>query len=91
MGWTYPTKEPEAPIYSGVISRSDNGKRGRGKPNLTWKESAKRDLNNWCITKELASWIHLLTKPVDIHDFQQNRSGSVSLDDRFSVKKTEIF
>jgi hypothetical protein len=24
------------------------------RPNLTWEESVKRDLNDWCITKELA-------------------------------------
>jgi hypothetical protein len=23
-------------------------------PNLTWEESVKRDLKDWCITKELA-------------------------------------
>jgi hypothetical protein len=44
----------EAPIRSGVIRRSGNEKRGRGRPNLTWEESVKRDLKNWCITKELA-------------------------------------
>jgi hypothetical protein len=44
----------EAPICSEVIRRSDNEKRGRVRPNLTWKEFVKRDLKNWCITKELA-------------------------------------
>jgi hypothetical protein len=44
----------EAPVHSGVIRRSGNEKRGRGRPNLTWKESVKRDLKDWCITKELA-------------------------------------
>jgi hypothetical protein len=44
----------EAPVCSGVIRRSDNEKRGRGRLNLTWEESVKRDLNDWCITKELA-------------------------------------
>jgi hypothetical protein len=38
----------------GVIRRSGNEKRGRGRPNLTWEESVKRDLKDWCITKELA-------------------------------------
>jgi hypothetical protein len=33
---------------------SGNKKRGRGRPNLTWEESVKRDLKDWCITKELA-------------------------------------
>jgi hypothetical protein len=36
----------EAPVRS--------EKRGRGRPNLTWEESVKRDLKDWCITKELA-------------------------------------
>jgi hypothetical protein len=44
----------EAPVRSGVIRRSGNKKRGRGQPNLTWEESVKRDLKDWCITKELA-------------------------------------
>jgi hypothetical protein len=44
----------EAPVRSGVIKRSDNEKRGRGRPNLTWKEPVKRDIKDWCITKELA-------------------------------------
>jgi hypothetical protein len=44
----------EALVRSGVIRRSSNEKRGRGRPNLTWEESVKRDLKEWCITKELA-------------------------------------
>jgi hypothetical protein len=44
----------EAPVRSGVIRRSGNEKRDRGRPNLTWEESVKIDLNDWCITKELA-------------------------------------
>jgi hypothetical protein len=44
----------EAPVRSGVIRRSGNEKRGRGQSNLTWKESVKSDLKDWCITKELA-------------------------------------
>jgi hypothetical protein len=44
----------KAPVRSGVIRRSGNEKRGRGRSNLTWEESVKRDLNDWCITKELA-------------------------------------
>jgi hypothetical protein len=43
----------QAPIRNGVIRRTGN-KRGRGRPNLTWEESVKRDLKDWCITKELA-------------------------------------
>jgi hypothetical protein len=44
----------EAPIRSGVIKRSSNEKRCRVRSNLTWEESVKRDLKDWCITKELA-------------------------------------
>jgi hypothetical protein len=44
----------EASMRNGVIRRTDNEKRGRGRPNLTWEESVKRDLKDWCITKELA-------------------------------------
>jgi hypothetical protein len=40
----------EAPIRNGVIRRTGNEKRGRGRPNMTWEESVKRDLKNWCIT-----------------------------------------
>jgi hypothetical protein len=47
-------RQTEAPIRSGVIRRSGNEKRGRERPNLTWEESVKRDLKDWCITKELA-------------------------------------
>jgi hypothetical protein len=43
-----------APTRNGVIRRTGNKKRGRGRPNLIWEESVKRDLNDWCITKELA-------------------------------------
>jgi hypothetical protein len=44
----------EAPVHSGVIRRSGNEKRDRWRPNLIWEESVKRDLKDWCITKELA-------------------------------------
>jgi hypothetical protein len=44
----------EAPIRNGVIRRTGNNKRGRGQPNLTWEESVKRDLKDWCIIKKLA-------------------------------------
>jgi hypothetical protein len=43
----------EAPIRNGVIRRTSNKKRARGRPNLTWEESVKRDLKDWFITKEL--------------------------------------
>jgi hypothetical protein len=38
----------------GIIRRTGNEKRGRGRPNLTWEEFMKRDLKDRCITKELA-------------------------------------
>jgi hypothetical protein len=44
----------EAPARSRVIRRSGNEKRGIRRPNLTWEEFMKRDLKDWCITKELA-------------------------------------
>jgi hypothetical protein len=44
----------EAPIHNEVIRQTGNKKRGRGRPNLTWEESVKRELKDWCITKELA-------------------------------------
>jgi hypothetical protein len=43
----------EAPIRNEVIRRTNNKNGGRGRPNLIWEESVKRDLKNWCITKEL--------------------------------------
>jgi hypothetical protein len=44
----------EASIRNEVIRRTGNKKRGRGRPNLIWEVSVKRDLKDWCITKELA-------------------------------------
>jgi hypothetical protein len=41
-------------VRSGVLKRADNVKSGRGRPNLTWDESVKRDLNEWNISKDLA-------------------------------------
>jgi hypothetical protein len=46
-------RSAEAPIRNGVIRRIGNEERQR-RPNLTWEESVKRDLNEWYITKELA-------------------------------------
>jgi hypothetical protein len=36
----------DAPIRNGVIRRTDNKKRDRGRPNLVWEESVKRDLKD---------------------------------------------
>jgi hypothetical protein len=44
----------KALIRNGVIRRTGNKKRERGRSNLTWEEFVKRDLKDWCITKELA-------------------------------------
>ena len=38
----------------GVLKRVDKVKRGRGRPELTWDESVKRDLKDWDISEELA-------------------------------------
>jgi hypothetical protein len=32
---------PEAPVRSGILSRPENKKRGRGRPRLTWEEAIK--------------------------------------------------
>jgi predicted ArsR family transcriptional regulator len=34
----------EAPVHRGIIRRDNIVKRGRGRPNLTWEETIKRDL-----------------------------------------------
>jgi hypothetical protein len=47
-------RPPEAPVHSGVRSRTANGKKCRGRPNLTWGKYVKKDLKDWSITKELA-------------------------------------
>jgi hypothetical protein len=47
-------KPTEAPIRNGVMRQIGNEKRGIGRPNFTWEEFVKRDLKDWCITKELA-------------------------------------
>ena len=39
-------RPPEAAVHIGRIKRADNVKRGRGRPNLTWDESVKRDLKD---------------------------------------------
>jgi hypothetical protein len=41
----------DASVHSGVISWTGNRKRDRGRPNLTWEESVKRDLKDWSIKK----------------------------------------
>jgi hypothetical protein len=40
-------------VHRGIIRRDNNVKRGRGWPNLTWKEAIKRDLKEWNISMEL--------------------------------------
>uniref|UniRef100_A0A0A9EZA5 Uncharacterized protein n=1 Tax=Arundo donax TaxID=35708 RepID=A0A0A9EZA5_ARUDO len=36
----------EAPVHSGILRRSNSVKRGKGRPNLTWEGSIKRDLKD---------------------------------------------
>ena len=48
-------RRPEdAPVRNGIIRRSEKVKRGRGRPNLTWEETVKRNLKDWNIAMELA-------------------------------------
>jgi hypothetical protein len=47
-------RPPDALVHSEWLKHADNVKRGRGRLNLTWEESVKRDLKDWSITKELA-------------------------------------
>jgi hypothetical protein len=44
-------RPPEAPVHRGIIRQDNNVKRGRRRPNLTWKETIKRD--EWNIPMEL--------------------------------------
>jgi hypothetical protein len=47
-------RSPEAPVRSGILSRPENIRRGRGRPRLTWEEAIKRDLKECNISKEFA-------------------------------------
>jgi hypothetical protein len=47
-------RPPNASMHTGRLKHADNVKRGRGRPYFTWKDSVKRDLLDWSITKELA-------------------------------------
>jgi hypothetical protein len=47
-------RHAEASVCNRVIRQTGNKKRGKRQLNLTWEESMMRDLNDWCITKELA-------------------------------------
>jgi hypothetical protein len=38
-------RPPKAPVRSGILSRPENTRRGRGRLRLTWEETIKRDLN----------------------------------------------
>jgi hypothetical protein len=76
----------EAPIYNGVIRWTCNKKRSRWRPNLTWEETVKRDLKDWCITKELVldrrEWklaIHVLEPWFSILSFYYLLSSFFSL------------
>jgi hypothetical protein len=54
-------RPPEAPVHKGIIRQDNNVKRGRGRPNLTWKEAIKRDLKEWNIQRSCV-WIEVLGK-----------------------------
>jgi hypothetical protein len=44
----------EISVRSGILSRPENTRKGRGRPRLTWEEAIKKDLKEWNIPKELA-------------------------------------
>ena len=50
----YLQRPPETPVRSGIISRFEITRRGRGRPRLTWEEAVKKDLKEWNVSKELA-------------------------------------
>jgi hypothetical protein len=56
LGWFghIQRKATETSIRNGVIRRINNEKRDRERSNLIWEKYVKRDLNDCCITKELA-------------------------------------
>jgi hypothetical protein len=47
-------RPPEASVRSGILSRPENTRRGRGRSRLTWEETIKRDLKECNIPKEFA-------------------------------------
>ena len=47
-------RPPDAPVRSGILSQHNNVKRDRGRPELTWVDAIKGDLNGWNIPKDLA-------------------------------------
>jgi hypothetical protein len=42
MVWSYPRMPLEAPVRSGILSRPENIRRGRGRPRLTYEETIKK-------------------------------------------------
>jgi hypothetical protein len=56
LGWFghIQRRATETSIRNGVIRRINNEKRDRERSNLIWEKYVKRDLNDCCITKELA-------------------------------------
>ena len=45
-------RPPEAPVYCGVLSQTNNMSRGRGRPKLISGEAIKRDLKAWDIPRD---------------------------------------
>ena len=46
-------RPPEAPVHCGVPSQTNNMRRGRGRPKLTWKEAIKKYLKAQDISKDI--------------------------------------
>ena len=44
----------EAPIRRGVLYRTEDTKKGRGRARLIWEEEVKRDLKDWIVSREFA-------------------------------------
>jgi hypothetical protein len=55
MVWTCVLQRRAAvSMHNGILMRDTDGKSGRGRSKLTWKETVKRDLIGWDIPKDLS-------------------------------------
>ena len=61
-------------MRSGVLKHVDNGKKGRGRPKLTWDESVKRDLKDWNISKEIVLDRNAWRLAINVPEQQQQHS-----------------